>query len=76
MSQEPAQQYQQTLGVTPPISTAMPTPNELKLTEDLLQTLKDYGLFESEQEAQKRYASKTIVFGLRRNNLLNVLICI
>ncbi|KAL9539544.1 hypothetical protein MBANPS3_010198 [Mucor bainieri] len=50
MSQEPPRQ----LGVTPPISTAPPTESELKLTEDLLQTLKDYGLFESEQEAQKR----------------------
>lgn len=51
MSQEP----QQHLGVTPPITLAFPTEHELKLTEDLLQTLKDYGLFESEQEAQKRY---------------------
>ncbi|KAF1801559.1 Poly(A) polymerase central domain-containing protein [Mucor lusitanicus] len=50
MSQEPQRQ----LGVTLPISTAPPTESELKLTEDLLQTLKDFGLFESEQEAQKR----------------------
>ncbi|KAI8081825.1 Poly(A) polymerase central domain-containing protein [Gilbertella persicaria] len=50
MSQEPIRQY----GVTPPISTALPTERELELTEDLLQTLKDFGLFESEQEAQKR----------------------
>lgn len=50
MNQEPPRQ----LGVTPPISTELPTQNELKLTEDLLKTLKDYGLFESEQEAQKR----------------------
>ncbi|CEP15749.1 hypothetical protein [Parasitella parasitica] len=50
MSQEPPRQ----LGVTNPISTLPPTENELKLTDDLLQTLKDYGLFESEQEAQKR----------------------
>jgi len=51
MSQEPPRQ----LGVTLPISTAQPTESELKLTEDLLQTLKDFGLFESEQEAQKRF---------------------
>ncbi len=50
MSQEP-QQY---LGVTSPITLAYPTEHEKKLTADLLQTLKDYGLFESEQEAQKR----------------------
>lgn len=51
MSQEKPIQY----GVTAPISTDPPTEHELKLTEDLLETLKSYGLFESEQEAQKRY---------------------
>ncbi|CAO3665828.1 unnamed protein product [Rhizopus microsporus] len=50
MSQEKPIQY----GVTAPISTDPPTEHELKLTEDLLETLKSYGLFESEQEAQKR----------------------
>lgn len=54
MSQEPPRQ----LGVTNPISTLPPTESELKLTEDLLQTLKDFGLFESEQEAQKRFVIK------------------
>ncbi|CEG74468.1 Putative Poly(A) polymerase [Rhizopus microsporus] len=53
MSQEKPIQY----GVTAPISTDPPTEHELKLTEDLLETLKSYGLFESEQEAQKRYDS-------------------
>ncbi|KAI9269736.1 Poly(A) polymerase central domain-containing protein [Helicostylum pulchrum] len=42
------------LGVTAPISTAPPTEKETKLTEQLVATLKEYGLFESEQEAQKR----------------------
>ncbi|KAI7892711.1 Poly(A) polymerase central domain-containing protein [Mucor mucedo] len=50
MSQEAPRQF----GVTPPISSAPPTEKELKLTESLVQTLKDFGLFESEQEAQKR----------------------
>lgn len=50
MSQEPPRQF----GVTPPISSAPSTEKELKLTESLVQTLKDFGLFESEQEAQKR----------------------
>ncbi|KAI8370131.1 Poly(A) polymerase central domain-containing protein [Choanephora cucurbitarum] len=50
MSQEIPRQ----VGVTSPISTSPPTEKELQLTEDLLQTLKDYGLFENEQEAQKR----------------------
>lgn len=50
MSQEPPRQF----GVTPPISSTPPTEHELKLTEDLVKTLKEFGLFESEQEAQKR----------------------
>ncbi|KAI8353332.1 Poly(A) polymerase central domain-containing protein [Blakeslea trispora] len=50
MSQEIPRQ----VGVTPPISTNPPTEKELQLTEDLLQTLREYGLFENEQEAQKR----------------------
>jgi poly(A) polymerase len=51
MSQEPYQ----TLGVTPPISLAPPTDQELQSTEDLVKTLHEYDLFETEQEAQKRY---------------------
>ncbi|KAI8334676.1 Poly(A) polymerase central domain-containing protein [Chlamydoabsidia padenii] len=50
MSQEPSPN----LGVTPPISLAPPTDQELQSTEDLLKTLHEYGLFETEQEAQKR----------------------
>ncbi|KAI9271438.1 Poly(A) polymerase central domain-containing protein [Sporodiniella umbellata] len=50
MSQEKPAQF----GVTPPISTEKATQNELKMTDELLKTLKSYGLFESEQEAQKR----------------------
>lgn len=64
MSQEPPRQ----LGVMLPISTAQPTESELKLTEDLLQTLKDFGLFESEQEAQKR-----LVISAREQRLQNQL---
>ena len=45
---------EQQWGVTTPISTELPTEHELKLTEDLVKTLHEYGLFESEQEAQKR----------------------
>lgn len=62
MSQEPQRQ----LGVTLPISTAPPTESELKLTEDLLQTLKDFGLFESEQEAQKRFVIAAF-FGMKHH---------
>ncbi|KAI7866526.1 Poly(A) polymerase central domain-containing protein [Spinellus fusiger] len=41
-------------GVTPPISLASATEKELKMTEDLVTTLHDYGLFENGEEAQKR----------------------
>ncbi|KAL0078763.1 Poly(A) polymerase central domain-containing protein [Phycomyces blakesleeanus] len=41
-------------GVTAPISIAQATEDELKLTEDLVKTLHDYGLFESKTEADKR----------------------
>jgi poly(A) polymerase len=58
MSEEQPKQY----GVTPPIATDPPTEKELELTEDLLQTLKDFGLFESEQEAQKRSLFTLSVF--------------
>lgn len=51
MSEEQPKQY----GVTPPIATDPPTKKELELTDDLLKTLGDFGLFESEQEAQKRF---------------------
>lgn len=64
MSQEP-QQY---LGVTAPISLTLPTEHELKLSDDLLQTLKDFGLFESEQEAQKRLKNSV---NLERNRDTN-----
>ncbi|KAG1109895.1 hypothetical protein G6F42_015504 [Rhizopus arrhizus] len=45
---------QQQWGVTAPVSLDLPTEHEIKLTEDLVKTLHDYGLFESEKEAQKR----------------------
>jgi len=45
---------QQQWGVTAPISLDLPTEHEIKLTEDLVKTLHNYGLFESEKEAQKR----------------------
>ncbi|KAK9450274.1 Poly(A) polymerase central domain-containing protein [Limtongia smithiae] len=41
-------------GVTPPISTASPTANEIVLNEKLIDELKRQGSFESEQESQKR----------------------
>ena len=44
-----------TLGVTPPISTQKPTPEEQLKTESLVKYLQDVGLFESQEEAQKRF---------------------
>jgi poly(A) polymerase len=41
-------------GVTAPISVAASTQHELQLTETLVQALKDFNLFESDQEARKR----------------------
>lgn len=45
---------QQQWGVTAPISIDLPTEHERKLTEDLIKTLHEYGLFESEKESQNR----------------------
>ncbi|ORZ27806.1 polymerase [Lobosporangium transversale] len=42
------------LGVTMPISEAYPTPEDQESTEKLIQTLKDQGLFESEEESKRR----------------------
>ncbi|KAG0213708.1 polynucleotide adenylyltransferase [Mortierella sp. GBA30] len=42
------------LGVTMPISEAFPTKDDLESTDRLLQTLKDQGLFESEEESKRR----------------------
>ncbi|KAF9290102.1 polynucleotide adenylyltransferase [Mortierella alpina] len=42
------------LGVTMPISEAHPTKDDLESTDRLLQTLKDQGLFESEEESRRR----------------------
>ena len=52
--QQQQQKQQSYLGVTPPISTALPLKKELEASNDLLQTLRDAGLFESEEEAQLR----------------------
>ncbi|KAJ3364164.1 polynucleotide adenylyltransferase [Allomyces javanicus] len=44
----------QFLGVTQPISLAGPTPGEVELTRMLVATMRENGLFESDEEAQKR----------------------
>lgn len=44
------------LGVTPPVSTNPPTPNDLKLTAQLEVFLRKTGVFESDDEQEKREA--------------------
>lgn len=43
-----------TFGVTPPISNAKPTSDEISINNDLIKTLKARGSFESEQATKKR----------------------
>jgi poly(A) polymerase len=50
MSQTNRQQW----GVTAPVSLNKPTEHELKLTNDLLKTLHEYNLFETDKEAKQR----------------------
>lgn len=41
-------------GVTPPLSTEMPTEEQRRATDALLEELRDQGTFESTAETQKR----------------------
>ncbi|ODV83659.1 hypothetical protein CANARDRAFT_177589 [[Candida] arabinofermentans NRRL YB-2248] len=50
MSMNATRQY----GVTPPISTQGPTPNENKMNDDMIEELRSQKSFESESETQKR----------------------
>ncbi|XP_035228439.1 poly(A) polymerase type 3-like, partial [Stegodyphus dumicola] len=42
------------LGVTSPISTAMPRPEDIQKTKELEEVLRQYGLFESDEELAHR----------------------
>ncbi|KAG8177053.1 hypothetical protein JTE90_024940 [Oedothorax gibbosus] len=44
----------QTLGVTSPINTSFPTPKDLQRDKELEKCLREYGLFESEEELAHR----------------------
>lgn len=46
--------FRKQLGVTQPISLNGPTPQDLKLTESLNESLKTSGFFESEEDSEKR----------------------
>jgi poly(A) polymerase len=45
---------QQQWGITPPVSTALPTDHELKLDKDLMDELKRQNNFESPEGSEKR----------------------
>ncbi|KAJ3286808.1 polynucleotide adenylyltransferase [Borealophlyctis nickersoniae] len=47
-------QQQVRYGVTPPISENYPTPRDIQVTEQLVETLKAHGQYESDEEARKR----------------------
>lgn len=51
MSTSPVRQW----GVTPPISTALPTPEELAANDDLISELKAQNNFESPAETERRW---------------------
>ncbi|KAH8200240.1 hypothetical protein TruAng_005576 [Truncatella angustata] len=46
---------EKTYGVTPPISTVLPTPIEVQSTNALLEELKRQGTYESQEETNKRH---------------------
>ncbi|EIE77401.1 hypothetical protein RO3G_02105 [Rhizopus delemar RA 99-880] len=56
MSQTNRQQW----GVTAPVSLNKPTEHELKLTNDLLKTLHEYNLFETDKEAKQRIVKEFV----------------
>jgi poly(A) polymerase len=51
MAAQPSRQW----GVTPPISTVLPTSVELSANDDLIAELKAQNNFESPAETEKRY---------------------
>lgn len=54
-SQQQQQQQQVQLGITPPISLDMPTPEELESTQQLCTVLEEMNIFETAEETVKRY---------------------
>ncbi|KAG5462129.1 MAG: hypothetical protein BJ554DRAFT_5575, partial [Olpidium bornovanus] len=49
------------LGVTPPISEAAATPDEIAVTGSLTEALKENGMFESEEESQRRCVFRNLL---------------
>ena len=42
-------------GITPPVSMKTPENADIEITEQLVATLREYGQYESEEEATKRF---------------------
>ncbi|XP_018427650.1 PREDICTED: poly(A) polymerase alpha, partial [Nanorana parkeri] len=61
----PQQQISKNFGITSPISLAVPKETDCSLTQKLIETLKPYGVFEEEEELQRRI----IILG-KLNNLV------
>lgn len=56
-----ASQYVKAQGVTGPLSTAVPTAQELAANDDLVNELKRQNNYENPEETQKRYVRITAV---------------
>lgn len=55
MTTETSEQTQKYLGLTSPVSTSEPTEEDIRLTESLELALQPHGVFESDDESQKRF---------------------
>ena len=58
MTTETSEQTHKHLGLTSPVSTSEPTKEDSRLTESLELALQPHGVFESEDESQKRLVFK------------------
>ena len=65
-TQPPQKHY----GITSPISLAAPKETDCLLTQKLVETLKPFGVFEEEEELQRRSVCVCLCFLLRDNFLL------
>jgi poly(A) polymerase Pap1 len=68
-----------TVGVTGPLSTALPTDAENKLTDSLIDELKKQNNFASNAEITKRYAfshAHTLAYSLNSTVIFLVLTCL
>lgn len=59
------------LGVTPPISEAFATPPEVSVTNTLVESLKEHNMFESDEEARRRWATDDVYEYSRLNSRRN-----